>query len=74
MRTWPTNLRIKILLSQRAPEAHDFFLLVSGSFLLSDFISISCEFIAFLSCHFVLLCSLIISSSLFYGETKELHA
>jgi hypothetical protein len=43
-------------------------------FLLSDFISIFSEFIAFLSCHFVLLCSLIISSSLFYGETRELHS
>jgi hypothetical protein len=47
---------------------------IRGSFLLFDFMSISGEFIAFHSRHFILLCSLIICSSLFYGETRKLHA
>jgi hypothetical protein len=42
-----------------------------GSFLLSNFINLFHEFIAFLSCHFVFLCYLIISSSLCYGDTRE---
>jgi hypothetical protein len=37
-------------------------------------INISHKFITFFSCHFVILCSLMISSSLCYGKTRKSHA
>jgi hypothetical protein len=42
-------------------------------FFLTNFMKLFHEFIALLSCHFVLLCSIIASSSLCCGEMKEFH-
>jgi len=47
---------------------------IKGSFFLTNFMNLFHEFIALLSCHFALLCSIIASSSsLCYGEMKEFH-
>jgi hypothetical protein len=42
-------------------------------FLLTNCMNLFHEFIALLSCHFVLLCSIIVTSALCYGEMTEFH-